>query len=286
MLRKNTIKTATGILLLSSSLFLCGCMSDIANDLHSKIFGPNSINSFIDLKEEELEDITELVCDPGESQYIGSSRYDKLGKLENLESLTIAGIGFEEDAQNIFAELAKLHNLRSLTIRDSHIGSVKWLKDIEGLEELHLIMDTYSGESYKIDDLEELTKIRTLRVLDLQNVFPDVDDLPDLRGADNLEELTLSSYDIRKIPYEMVNWSDLKSLSLSSIGISKIDQRIISELDELESLDISWSKIEDVGFVLDLPGLKEFKYRKHSVRDVNMDVLKDHPNYSESWITD
>ena len=61
---------------------------------------------------------------------------------------------------------------------------------------------------------------------------------------------------------------------------------IVGELDDLESLDISYSKIDDVSFVIDLPHLKEFKYQKHSALDVDLDILRQHPNYDESWIDD
>ena len=107
-----------------------------------------------------------------------------------------------------------------------------------------------------------------------------------MRGIDNLEELTLSSYDMHEVSYETASWSKLKYLSFRATGISVIDDRIISELNNLETLDISYSSIEDVSFVLELPELKEFSYRKHSVHDVNMDVLKQHPNYDDSWIRD
>ena len=110
--------------------------------------------------------------------------------------------------------------------------------------------------------------------------------MPDLSEADNLEELTISSYDIREIPYEYVNWSKLKYLSFRATGIGGIDDRIVRELDNLASLDISYSNIEDVSFVIDLPQLEEFVYHKHSACDANVDILRQHPNYDESWIMD
>ena len=283
MNRENTLKAAVCILLASMSLMLFGC-SSITHAVDREVFGPSAVNDFIAQTGEDLDEITELVCDPGEDNSISSGHYDKLGKLKNLESVTFVGIGFEEDAQNFFEELAKLDNLKSVTIKGSRIGSVSKLKDIENLEELHIITGVYSGDRYKINDLDELTKIKNLRVLDLQNVFPE--EVPDLRGIDNLEELTLSSYDMNEVPYETANWSKLKYLSFRATGISVIDDRIISELNNLETLDISYSSIEDVGFVLELPELKEFSYRKHSVHAVNMDVLKQHANYDDSWIRD
>ena len=280
--RNRTVKAAVCILLASMSLMLFGC-SNIVHDVDREVFGPRAVNDFIDLTGKDLDEITELVCDPGEDACISSSRYDKLGKLKNLESVTFVGIAYETDAQNIIEELTKLDNLKSVTIKDSRVGSISKLKDIKSLEELNLIAGIYSGDRYKISDLDELYEMKNLRVLDLQNVFQDV---PVLRGLDNLEKLTLSSYDMHEVPYETANWGRLKYLSFRATGISKIDDRIVSELNSLETLDISYSGIEDVSFVLNLPGLKEFSYRKHSVHEVDMDVLKQHPNYNEAWITD
>ena len=183
MNRKNTLKAAVCILLASMSLMLFGC-SCITHAVDREVFGPSAVNDFIDQTGEDLDEITELVCDPGDDNSISSGHYDKLGKLKNLESVTFVGIGFEEDVQNFFEELTKLDNLKSVTIKGSRTGSVSKLKDIENLEELHIITGIYSGDRYKISDLDELTKIKNLRVLDLQNVFPD--EVPDLRGIDNL----------------------------------------------------------------------------------------------------
>lgn len=280
--RNRTVKAVVCILLASMSLMLFGC-SDIVHAVDREISGPSAVNDFIDLTGKDLDEITELVCDPGEDACISSTRYDKLGKLKNLESVTFVGIAYETDAQNIFNELAKLDNLKSVTIKGSRVGSISRLKDIKSLEELHLVTGIYSDDRYKIIDLDELYEIKNLRVLDLQNVFCEV---PVLRGIDNLEELTLSSYDMHDVPYETANWGRLKYLSFRATSITEIDERIVSELNSLETLDISYSGIEDVSFVLALPGLKEFSYRKHSVHEVDMDVLKQHPNYDESWIID
>lgn len=285
MNRKNTLKAAVCILLVSMGLLLFGCSAgDIVHAVDREVFGPSAINDFIEMADEDLDVITELICDPGEDSALAGSRFDKLGKLENLEAVTLVGISSETDAQNFFEELTKLNNLKSVTIKSSRIGSISKLKDIESLEELHLISGIYSGPGYKISDLDELENIKKLRVLDLQNVFPD--GMPDLNGVDNLKELTISSYDIHEIPYECVNWNKLKNLSFKATGISEIDDRIIRELDNLESLDISYTNIEDVSFVIDLPRLKEFAYHKHSAQDVSVDILKQHPNYDETWISD
>ena len=249
-----------------------------------ELFGDSAINDFIDSKGEDLDEIKELVCDPGEDRCLSSSRYDKLGKLKNLEKVTFVGIGFEDDAQNFFEELTNLDDLKTVIIKDSRIGSIDKLTEIKGLEELRIILGTYTSDSYKPDDLDELNDLDNLKILDLQNVFRD--ELPDLRGLDKLEELMISSYDITELPYELADWSSLKYLSICATNISSIDDRIISELTNLKTLDVSYSKIGDVSFVLELPELEDLSYKKHSHNEVDMEVLRDHGNFDESWLRD
>ena len=275
---------AAGCVLLSAMLIMnVGCGS-IAHEIDREVFGDSAVNDFIDRKGEDLDKIKELVCDPGEDACLSSSRYDKLGKLKNLETVTFVGIGNEEDAERFFGELTKLDDLKTVIIKDSRIGSVSKLVDIGGLEELHIILRPFTLDSYKIGDLDKLAGLKNLRVLDLQNVFKN--GFPDLRSLDGLEDLTISAYEIKELPYDLIDWSGLRSLSICATGISSIDDRITGDLTDLKKLDISYSNIEDVSFVLELPKLEEFSYRKHSANDVDMKILEDHSNFVESWLVD
>lgn len=274
------IARAAGCFMLAAIITLsAGCHA-----IDREIFGDGAINDFIYSKGEDLDEIKELVLDPGDDQCLSSSHYDKLGKLKNLESITFVGIGYEKDAQNFFEELTKLDNLKTVIIKDSRIGSIEKLTEIKGIEELRIILGSYSMDSWKIDDLDELVDLENLRVLELQNVFKD--ELPDLRGLEHLEKLTISSYDITELPYELADWSNLKYLSISATNISKIDDRIIGELTNLKELDVSYSKIGDVSFVPELPELEKFTYNMHSHNEVDMEILKDHVNFDESWLND
>lgn len=145
-------------------------------------------------------------------------------------------------------------------------------------------MRPFTLDSYKIGDLDKLAGLKNLRVLDLQNVFKN--GFPDLRSLDGLEDLTISAYEIKELPYDLIDWSGLRSLSICATGISSIDDRITGDLTDLKKLDISYSNIEDVSFVLELPKLEEFSYRKHIANDVDMKILEDHSNFVESWLVD
>ena len=76
----------------------------------------------------------------------------------------------------------------------------------------------------------------------------------------------------------------LASMSLMLFGCSCIMHAVDREVFGPSAVN---DFIDQTGEDLDeLPELKEFSYRKHSVHDVNMDVLKQHPNYDDSWIRD
>ena len=113
--RNRTVKAAVCILLASMSLMLFG-YSVVMHAVDREVFGPSAVNDFIDLTDKDLDEITELVCDPGEDACISGSNYDKLGKLENLESVTFVGIDSETDAQNIIEELTGLAEIPAFVL--------------------------------------------------------------------------------------------------------------------------------------------------------------------------
>ena len=246
-----------------------------------------SINYFIEQKKQNPNEIIELICDPGSDSSIRSENYDKLSKLTSLESITFIAIASEEDAQNYFSQLVQLPNLKCVRIESSRIGSISKLAEIPKLQELHIIADTYGIPSAKIDDLDILGEkggFTDLKILELRNMQRET--MPDMSELKNLEELSISGYDLKKLDYDCFCWSGLTSLDISATGISELDNRIVNELKDLKKLDLSWSDIKDVSFVLDLPQLKEFRYIMHTYNNTNIDVLKKHPNFDESWMCD
>lgn len=72
--RNRTVKAAVCILLASMSLMLFGC-SVVMHAVDREVFGPSAVNDFIDLTDKDLDEITELVCDPGEDACISGSNY-------------------------------------------------------------------------------------------------------------------------------------------------------------------------------------------------------------------
>lgn len=250
-------------------------------------FQHRSINDFIEQQERKPSEITELICAPDSDTSIKSDDYDKLCQLESLESITFIAISSPEDAQNFFSQLTLLPKLKKVRIEDSRIGSISKLAAIENLEELHIILPAYGGSGYKIDDLDKLGDkgcFDKLRILDLENV--QLAAMPDLSERKQLEELRLSDFDLKQLDYNCFHWSGLKALNLSSTSISELDTRIVSELTDLQRLDLTLSDIKDVSFVLDLPQLKEFTFLRHNKLGVDLEILKEHPNYKDSWMMD
>lgn len=244
-----------------------------------------TINDCINQTGQNYDEIRELVCDPGSDVALYGHDYDLLGKLTNLETITIVGVGDASDAQNFFDELTKLKKLTSVTIEDSPVGSIRKLADISNLTNLSIKSKRYGGARFKIDDIDLLGTeggFKNLKTLELHNV--QIEALPDLSELMKLESLSISGFDFSKLDYESVNWENIISLNLRSTNIQSIDKRIIDKLHDLKFLDISYSNITDISFVLSLPKLEKFSFSGHDANGVDLECLKNHPNYDESWL--
>ena len=265
-----------------------GCSTpNNSNDNDSFFFKPRSINDFIERQKQKPAEIIELVCDPGADAIIKSKDYDKLSQLTSLESITFKAIGSAEDAQNFFSQLVDLPNLKTVRIEDSRIGSISKLAEIKNLQELHIVLGTYGSPSCRISDLDKLGEkgcFTDLKILELRNM--QVETMPDMSELKNLEELSISGYDLKQLDYNCFSWSGLTSLDLSATGISELDSRIVNDLQKLKKLDLSWSSIKDASFVLDLPQLEEFTFRMHTKKGTDLEILKKHPNFNDSWMRD
>lgn len=246
-----------------------------------------TINDCINQTSQNYDEIRELVCDPGDNVALFGHDYDLLSKLTNLETITIIGISDAADAQNFFEELTKLEKLTSVTIVDSPIGSIRKLADIKSLSSLCIKSNPYGVSRFKIDDIELLGttgSFKNLKSLELYDAQIEV--LPDLSELTELESLSISGADFSKLDYESVNWENIVYLNISSTSINSIDKKLINNLYNLKTLDVSYCNITDVSFVLNLPELQEFLYLGHSTSGADLECLKEHPNYDEVWMKD
>ena len=277
--------------LIKSSLFAiisCGlfCSSSVENNKSpEKQWDKISINTCIEQLNMNYEDIYELTCNPSDNVSLLSTDYDLLEKLVNLEKIKLVGIGSEEDAQKFFSELTKLKKLNTVEIVDSHIGSIDKLGDIENLINLSIIGNIGGGVWFGIEDIELLgsdERFNELKSLSLK--FINLDNVPNLKRLTELDSFAISGQEIIYIDENVVNWEHLTTLEISNTSVSLIDDKIIKQLQNLRFLDISYSRFENVNFVNNLPKLEDFKYKGYSTYNVDIECLKQHPNYKDNWL--
>ena len=86
-----------------------------------------------------------------------------------------------------------------------------------------------------------------------------------------------------RIDPDAVKWENIKSLEISQTNITDIDKSIVERLVNLQVLDISYSCITDINFVLNIPTLQSFVYAGNRSKNVDMECIKAHPNYTNEW---
>lgn len=282
------LKSAKKLILVSLVCVLCGCSliengdSPIAEQGVSR-----SLNDYIKQQNKDYADIYELNCIPGSDAAILGNDYNLLRELVNLEKIKFVGILTEEDAQNFFAELSGLKKLTTVEIEDSHVGMIEKLGEIEKLKNLSIIGNTGGGVWFQIKDLDLLgTDSRFNKLQSLTLNYIEMEEIPNLSELPNLQKLSVSGYEINRIDTDAVNWENLISLEIRSTSVTALDDSIVDRLNNLQSLDISYNRISDVDFVLDLPNLQDFLYAGHNYLSIDMDCIKEHPNYNETWLDD
>lgn len=265
---------------MASCGILCSCSAE-ASDVQLKRI---SVNSCIQQLNTNYEDIRELNCDPGSEVSLLGADYDLLGKLVNLEKIRFVGIAKDDDAQNFFSALSDLKKLKTVEIVDSKIGSIDKLGDLIGLETLNIYGNPGGGSWFTIDDIDLLgTDERFSNLNSLSLKFINLSEIPDLRKLTKLESFSVSGNDITSIAPDSLNWENLKSLDLSLTSVSSFDEAIAEKMMHLSSLNLSYTKISDLNFVLKMPELKDFVYACHSVSYADTECLMSHPNYTDKW---
>lgn len=271
----NKLRIVTVIILCLIASILGGCKEMDDQQM--------TINRCINSTNMNYDEIIDLVCDPGYDSVFNGEDYDLLGKLSNLESITIVGIGDSEAAQLFFTELANLETLSSVVLIDSRIGKISKLAEIKNL--INLSIELRQGSWFQIDDYNVFTEkenFQNLKSLKLDD--PQLEYFPNLSGLTNLESLTFSSLKVTELNYEHLNWTNLISMDIRYTGITLIDDRIVDQLNNLQYLDISNTNISDLNFVLKLPNLVDFKVSHNEDFSDNQNILRDHPNFNESWL--
>jgi len=258
---------------------LCGCnVSDILS-------GPKySINDCIKKQNKNYDEIYELTCTSEEGYALISGDWDLIEKLVNLKKIQLIGIEKEDDAQQIFSELTKLKKLETVEIVDSKIGKISKLGEIENLKTLSIIGNSGGGSWFTVQDLDLLgmdSRFDKIESLTLKHI--NIKDLPNLSKLPNLQKLSISGKTLERINPDTVRWENLRFLEISGTNVTTIDEIIVERLINLQVLDISYSCITDVNFILNIPSLHSFIYAGHSSKNVDMECIKAHPNYTNEW---
>lgn len=282
------LKSAKKLILVSLAFILCGCSLIENGDFPNAEQGVSrSINYYIKQQNKDYADIYELNCIPGNDTAILGNDYNLLRELVNLEKIKFVGIPTEEDAQNFFAELSGLKKLTTVEIEDSHVGMIEKLGEIENLKNLSITGSSGGGVWFQIKDLDLLgTDSRFNKLQSLTLKYIEMEEIPNLSEIPNLQNLSVSGYEIKRIDADAVNWENLISLEIRSTSVTAFDDSIVDRLNNLQSLDISYSRINDVSFVLALSNLQNFLYVGHNYLNIDMNCIKEHPNYNETWFND
>lgn len=277
MMRKFFCTMIIIVMLLCTLFILTGCTEMLDSEYQSI-----SIGDCINKENKNYEDINELQCIANQDSVLSIEGYEKLAELVNLKKITFIGLPSGDDATKIFEELSKLENLTTVEVCDSNNISIDKIGNIKNLKSL-----TINGTGFKIKDLQLIntdSRFSGLQSLTLRNI--DLYDLPRLDNLKNLQSLCISDYKLSSLDEQAVIWEKIVSLDISSTSITEIDENIVNRLKNIESLNISYSRITDLKFVLNIPNIKEFKYYQHSINGVDVSCLKGHPNYRDEWLTD
>jgi Leucine-rich repeat (LRR) protein len=124
----------------------------------------------------------------------------------------------------LIAELAKKENWEDITISTSSKSKLIVVIESPGLNKTITFGDEYISFLPNIDAIRELTKILSLRKLDLKNTK--LENLPpEIGNLINLESLNLSGNKIKTLPVEIRKLTKLKELDLRKNQELKIDKK-------------------------------------------------------------
>lgn len=238
-----------------------------------------SINECIERTKMPYDEIQQLVCNSGDEFSFLSEDYELLSELTNLETITFTGIGNAADAKNFFAMLTELDRLTEINIEKSRIGDISALADIKNLKSLS-IKECYIVDGFSLSESKSNNDFVNLESF-VFNAY-DSDNFPDIKFLEKLNYLTFYKYKQSQLPYDKVNWKNIVSLDISYSSVEIIDDRIINELSNLKELNIEHSNISDMEFILSLPSLEKLTW---DFDNSQIECLKNHPNFKESWLS-
>ncbi|ORX42814.1 RNI-like protein [Piromyces finnis] len=195
-----------------------------------------------------------------------SPKYNKfppeIANLTNLEefSYTFTGYkdyiktGIEDGVLNLSKSMKKL-SFRGIVISQSNINEISTLTN---LETLHLSYFNRPDESFDMDPLKSLNKLKSLEMAN--SGYTILGDMPKVvySSSKTLTHLVITSHSITKISKDFSQLTKLKYLRLSGCGLTNIFD-YLKDFKNLEYLDLYYNNITD-----ELPEyLNDFKNLKY-----------------------
>lgn len=177
-----------------------------------------------------------------------------LAKMENLEKLSLLGLG--DELEVLPSEIEKLENLISLGLSGSK--TLKYLpKSIQKLKNLEVF---YWENIPNLDIANTFKKFRNLNNLKRLSCFGNqITEIPtEIEYLKNLEKLDLSFNDLTTVPEELGKLKRLKSIDLFSNKRMDTLPKTIGKLKQLENLNLGNNQIKELPRqIIKLENLKE-----------------------------
>ncbi|MCY3413196.1 MAG: leucine-rich repeat domain-containing protein [Candidatus Heimdallarchaeota archaeon] len=181
----------------------------------------------------------------------GISQYSNLEELEvSNSSVSTVAIGF-----------GNLSNLKILNLANNNIRSIQL--DNPNLVELNISWNAIS----------ELDLQKTPNLIRVNLAHNDLISYPDgIIALLKLKKLILAGNELKKIPYELNNWSSLNHLDLCQCDIGIIPPTI-KKLTKLKSLYLASNMIEDVDTLTKLPKLQTLLLANNNITTIPKSLL-------------
>uniref|UniRef100_K3ZHC3 NB-ARC domain-containing protein n=3 Tax=Setaria italica TaxID=4555 RepID=K3ZHC3_SETIT len=158
----------------------------------------------------------------------------EIGRLQNLETLDVAGTGISK----LPTEIGKLQHLETLNVCGTEVTELP--TSMEKLQSLKTL-DVSDTEVTELTWIEKLQYLKTLDVSGTQ-----VTELPrEIKNLERLETLDVSCTEVAELPREIKNLERLKTLDVHCTEVAELP-REIKNLERLETLDVSRTKVTEL----------------------------------------
>ncbi|MCR9062890.1 MAG: TIR domain-containing protein [Cytophagales bacterium] len=183
----------------------------------------------------------------------GSSTYQGLTGIQNLNSLSLSGFGPEYVDRNWLSGFPYLRNL------GLHFGlcDISFVANLKHLKNLWL-------DDNRLEDISEISELKSLISLDLTGNF--IEDIDSLAKLSELTSLKMGGNRVKSLS-SITKLDKLLTLDLRSNAINNISE--LGHLRNLRSLNISRNKIDDISVLANLTNLISIDLSENNIGDIS-----------------